>query len=325
MFDGILQRRFCYALTAKTGAGKTAILLLLAAHVPLNRPIGERTVEQGRVLFLSGENPDDVRMRWIAMAQQLDFDIDSIDVHFIDHRLKISESMDNIRTEVETMGGVALVIVDTSTAYFEGDDENNNKQAADHASMLRGLTELPGGPCVLIACHPTKNAADDNLLPRGGGAFLNEIDGNLTAKRTENAVEVHWQGKFRGPEFTPMQFHLRGVTHELLKDSKGRLMPTVIAAHLSDTAQEDIAKATRSREDDLLKALHDNPSASQAKLATALGWKMKDGNPHKVQVARTLTSLTKAKLITKERDGYTLTAKGLKAIGKDETRAKRQE
>ena len=32
VLDGILQRRFCYSLTGRTGAGKTAILLLLSAH-----------------------------------------------------------------------------------------------------------------------------------------------------------------------------------------------------------------------------------------------------------------------------------------------------
>ena len=82
LVDGVLQRRFCYALTATTNTGKTAILLLITALVALGRPIGDRDVSQGRVLFLSGENPDDVRMRWIAMSQQLDFDIGTIDVNF---------------------------------------------------------------------------------------------------------------------------------------------------------------------------------------------------------------------------------------------------
>jgi hypothetical protein len=36
---GILQRRFVYALTGATGAGKTAIMLTLAAHVALGRNI----------------------------------------------------------------------------------------------------------------------------------------------------------------------------------------------------------------------------------------------------------------------------------------------
>ena len=71
VLEGVLQRRFIYALTGQTGAGKTAIMLLLAALIALGKAIGDRAIEKGRVLYLAGENADDVRMRWIAMAQQM--------------------------------------------------------------------------------------------------------------------------------------------------------------------------------------------------------------------------------------------------------------
>ena len=31
----------------------------------------------------------------------------------------------------------------------------------------------------MALCHPTKGASRGNLLLRGGGAFLNELDGNF--------------------------------------------------------------------------------------------------------------------------------------------------
>jgi hypothetical protein len=231
VLEGVLQRRFLYSFTGKTGSGKTAILLLLAAHVGLCKFIGDRSVEAGRVLYFAGENPDDVRMRWIAMAQQLDFDFDEMAVHFIPGIFKLSQLFKRIRAEVERIGEVTLIIVDTSAAYFEGDEENSNVQLGNHARRLRSLVGLPGAPCVIAACHPPKNAADDSLIPRGGGAFLAEVDGNLTARSNAGGVEVHWQGKFRGPDFQPMMFQLKTVTHERLKDSKGRLIPTVVASH----------------------------------------------------------------------------------------------
>lgn len=316
LIEDVLQRRFCYSFTARTNTGKTGIMLLFAAHVGLGRSIGDRNIERGNVLFLSGENPDDVRMRWIAMSQVMDFDIDGIDVHFIPGTFKISDMKARIHAEVEALGGVALVIVDTSAAYFEGEDENDNKQAGDHARLLRSLTTLPGGPCVLVACHPPKNAADDNMQPRGGGAFLAEIDGNLTAKRDDSVVEVYWQGKFRGPDFAPLSFQLRTVTHERLKDRKGRLLPTVVACFLSDATQREMATAARSREDALLTMLANNATASEAELANLLGWKMRDGQPYKVRVHRALDALKKAKLITKNRDGFALTPEGKKTLAR---------
>src|SRR5947199_5177266 len=121
-------------------------------------------------------------------------DIEAIDVHFIPGVFKISEMQDRIRRETEALGGATLVIIDTSAAYFEGDQENDNKQQGDHARMFRSLTTFPGGPCVVVACHPPKNAGDDNLIPRGGGAFIAEMDGNLTIRKDGMVVELHWQG-----------------------------------------------------------------------------------------------------------------------------------
>src|SRR5262245_23208465 len=39
LVDGLLQRRYVYSLTAPTGSGKTAIVLLLAAHVARGKPL----------------------------------------------------------------------------------------------------------------------------------------------------------------------------------------------------------------------------------------------------------------------------------------------
>jgi len=314
LVDGILQRRFCYSLTAKTGTGKTAVLLRVSAHVALGRAIGSIQVEQGKVLYFAGENPDDIRMRWIGLAQDRGFDDEEIQVHFIPGTFKISAMRARITEEMRCIGGFALVVVDTSAAYFEGDESNSNSQMAAHARMLRSLCEMPGGPCVVVACHPVKNAGGDNLVPYGGGAFLNEVDGNLAAKRSDSSVAVHWQEKFRGPDFTEILFGLRTAARvDRLKDSKGRFLPTVISYPMGDDAQEEMAARTRTQEDDLLRVLVQMPEASQASLATALGWLMRDGKPYKVLVARALKSLEGAKLIKKERDGYSLTANGEKA------------
>jgi AAA domain len=317
LLDGVLQRRFLYSFTGRTGSGKTAVVLLLAAVVALGRKIGNLEVAPGRVFYFCGENPDDVRMRWIALAQQMDFDINTIAVDFFPGRFRISEMYQIILADAQVVGGVVLIIVDTSAAYFEGEEPNNNKQQAEHAQRLRTLADLPGGPCVLVNCHPVKNAAPDNLIPYGGGAFVNEVDGNLTCAIGNTAIEVSWQGKFRGPDFAPLTFKVRSVTHERLKDSRGRLIPTVIAEYLSEAGQQEIERAARSHEDQLLAVLAEpgNGKASHAELAKLLGWFMRDGSPYRKRVSRTLEELKKAKLITITRDGIELTAAGRKSVG----------
>jgi hypothetical protein len=312
LFDGILQRHFIYSMTALTGSGKTAIALMLAVHVALGQPIGDRFLEQGRVLYFAGENPDDIRMRWLASAEKFGFDPATIDVHFLPGAVTISKLADRIREEVEAIGPVALVIIDTSAAYFEGDDENANVPMGNHARLLRTLVTLPGEPCVLVACHPVKNAGAENLLPRGGGAFLNEMDGNLTCALNEAVVRVHTQGKFRGPEFAPLYFKLHTATAETLKDSRGRQIPSVVAMPLSEIEQQQAEAGSRNNEDELLILMADGHTRSLAEIATALHWLTKDHKPNKVKVQRAADRLKASKLAETSRRGLVLTARGQK-------------
>jgi hypothetical protein len=311
LWDGILQRRFCYSLTGATGGVKTAIALLLASSVALAGMVAGRQFERGRVLYFAGENPDDVRMRWIAMAEHMGFDIDAIDVHFIPGVFNLDEIEAGVRAEAQKLGGMVLVIVDTSAAYFLGEDENSNVQMGAHARRFRGLTTLPGEPTVLVLCHPVKNATSDNLVPRGGSAFLAEVDGNLTAARTGETTTLHWQRKYRGPDFEPMPFELCPVTADLLKDSKGRNLPTVIARALTDAEQQAEAAESRSHEDAVLMLLLDHEEGlPYAAIAKRLRWVNAEGQPNKSRVFRVVDRLVRAKLLIKERGTPALTEKG---------------
>jgi AAA domain/Primase C terminal 2 (PriCT-2) len=313
LVDGLLQRRFVYSLTGATGTGKTAIALLVTALIRLGQKLGIREVGQGRVLYFAGENPDDVRMRWVAMTQQFGFTPEDMDgVYFVPGVFKFSEIEQRIHNEMVARE-LSLVVIDTS-AYFEGNDENDNVQAIQHAKRLRDLVKLPGGPTVLICCHPTKHATEDNLVPRGGGAFLAEVDGNLICRKDDSAVEMHWQGKFRGPDFAPMFFLLKTVTHERLKDTKGRLIPTVVAAALSEEGLRELSANSRNDEDRALMSIADNPRLTQRDRARELGWLMRNGEPYQMRVKRAERSLEKGKLIAKDRDGWELTDRGKKEI-----------
>lgn len=314
---GLLQRRFIYSVTGQTGAGKTAIGLRLAASAALEREFAGHQTKKARVLYAAAENPDDVRMRWIALAEQMGFDINTIEVYFTKDRFKISQMTAQLRLAAEACGGeFGLVIIDTSPAFFEGDDENNRSQMGSHARLLRNLIDvIPGGPTVLALCHPTKHATADNLLPAGGGSFLNEMDGNLTCARNDTVTEMHWQGKFRGPDFAPVSFAIKTVTHQDLKDSDGRFIPTVICEHISDQAKDEISMANQLDEIAILKLIKDNAAASQASIAIAMGWKLYSGEPHKTKAARRLKALLAAKLIKETRAGHhKLTSEGEKAI-----------
>ncbi|UGX87104.1 AAA family ATPase [Phyllobacterium meliloti] len=309
--DGVAQTGFLYSTTAMTGTGKTAVLLLLIAHAALGKPLAGLEVKQGRGLYFAGENPDDVTMRWIAMAHHMDFNPDNIDVHFIKGAFSIPQMFERIRKDVEKLGGVDMIVIDTSAAYFQGQDENSNTELGKHARELRELTTLKGAPVVFVAAHPVKNAEASNLLPRGGGAFLNEVDGNLVLMKGDTCVKLHWHGKHRGVDFDPIMFALKTVTAPALRDSKGRDVPTVMAAALSKGEVRDRASTARRDEDAILLLIDKDGTMSMKGMADELQWRDENGDVHRRRATAAAEKLKRAKLVEySDRNKWTITTKG---------------
>jgi hypothetical protein len=211
---------------------------------------------------------------------------------------------------VETIDDLVLVIVDTAAAYFPGTETNSNSEQGAYARLLRELTFLKGKPAVIALSHPVKNAARDNLLPMGGSAFLNEVDGNLILwSGNERQTTLHWQGKFRGPEFDPLAFEMVEAHCDTVKDESGRLLPSVVAKPMSQAAVEASEEASERDEDRLLRALYEAPRGSLGKLGERLGWK-------KRKVQTIMERLAVDKLASQVRNRkFEITDKGRDAIG----------
>jgi hypothetical protein len=307
LIDGVLQQGYLYALTGRTGAGKSALMLLIIQSVSGGLDIGEHEVRQGKVLYLAGENPDELCMRWIGMKA------DGDDVFWIKGTaVSLSDDFERISEEVaETIGELVMVVVDTSPAYFQGDEENSNAQMGDWARTLRKLTELPGKPTVVANCHPAKNAGDEALLPRGGGAFVNEVDGNLTCVRDGELVKLHFYQKFRGAEFREMTFELEKHFSDLIRDSRGRKIPLVKAKALTEGEAGKLEIEVATRDDRVLKWMMAYPAASFSDISEGTGI-------HRSSVDRAVQNLCRYGLMFKNKKTgkHELSKKGVDEVAK---------
>lgn len=316
LIDGIIQRGYLYSVTARTGHGKTAVDMYIAQAIARGQLMHGKEVKSGTVLFFAGENPDDIRGRFIVLADEFKFDINSVKFRFIDGIIDVAASMARIEEEAKKIDDLVLVIVDTAAAYFPGDDTNNNTQQGAYARILRKLTFLPGKPTVLVNCHPVKNATRENLLPMGGSAFLNEVDGNLTLwANADRQTQLHWLGKFRGPEFEPITFEMETVTSDLVIDSKGRKMPSVVAKPVSEIKIQ-LAESKQERDETMLLGfIARNKNTSIADLAIKCNFISAAGNPQKSKVYAMCQRLVEEKLLEKRGTKFRITNKGKKEIG----------
>ena len=307
LLEPIIDAGALYTLTAKTGNCKTAFLLLLALAISCKRrDLFRNEIECGRTAYLTCENPRNFRMRLMVSIGELGIAKKELDDLLIQDWFGTPAEMLALLQKHEAEGGpFKLIIIDTLASFFTGDNSNDNSQLMAFLRAVRPLTALKENPTVIIATHPTKNATDDNLVPYGGGAILNEVDGNLTMQKlTAERVILHWQGKIRGIEFDPLTFELQVKTSITVADKKGALIPMPFLeccdpAKVASTINEEggLKIAT-------LQRIADYPGISQADLARALG--VRQGIMSKWLKA----FATKQWVSQNPRGGYKITKKG---------------
>lgn len=248
--DGLLIRGYCYAFTGPSGHGKTAIGMHLAIVKCIGEPFSGRETTAERVLYVAGENPDDVRMRALAQAGELRLSPDDLDSRllFIDRSFTLADRHAELMKLIED-GGFGMVILDTDQALSSDADENSNAERIEHAKRVRMLTRTAPRPTVVDLCHPPVNAVRTALRPRGGSSFLAEIDGNagVWMDDGDTRAELFRTTKFRGPVFDPLLFEIKVVELAELADSKGRAMTTAIAVPVDDDDGEADETARRRR------------------------------------------------------------------------------
>jgi hypothetical protein len=304
---GLMRENSLYTLTARTGEGKTSFLTILAlagATSDGERLIG-RKMKKGRVAYATAENPDDLRMRLMVACFVFNIDpwIVDRDVVISDNRVRPEEIVDWIK---EDGGPFTVIIIDTWQAFFDGRDPNNNAEAASFTRHFRPLAATNGLPTVIIAAHPPKQAGDDSLLPYGGGATLNEVDGNFTLALDDSGLyRFHWLGKIRGLPFDPLYFRIDRLDSPDVVTVEGARVQMPVMFPVDDEAVEARQETFAGRDLALLQAMAANPEGSIRKWVTALGkgWSRRS-------VSTTLDHLKRDKLVDKKARRWRLTKAG---------------
>ena len=306
--DDLLMAGSTYTMTGRTGSGKTIAALLIGKGVATGGGFCGRMCQQGSVAFFAGENPDNVKMQWFSLCRDLGIDPASLPIHWYAGIFDVNRAIAKVREVLRDIPDLKLVIIDSLQAYFTGEDDSQNMDMLDLAADFREMTEgHPNRPAGIVIAHPVKNAARDNLLPRGGSALLNELDGNLTTWLDDGIVTLHWQGKYRGVPFDPIEMEAVVVKPEGLVTADGRQMPCTILRPVMSLRKAEIAKDVTRRKRLALAAIKANPEISVQEIATAIGRSKTSGQ-------RMVEELLKDKWIKRYAGRLKLTAEGEKVL-----------
>jgi hypothetical protein len=303
-----------YTIDGQLPSGFLTFAQILTLAVSMNRPniIGAE-VEPGRVAYVTLENPIDFKMKLAVGCH-----VHNITFNDIEPRLAIIEGrdtpeqiIDGLRLDAEANGSFQHVNIDTLQAGFAaagGGKFNDNEAILSYVMRLRALTGLPGQPSVLVLCHPTKNATEDDLQPYGGGATVNELDGNLTLWKASQ-IKLHHTDKLRGPTFEPKYFRIEKCSCPDIVDNKGRQILLPVMRPITETDAEERKTQEGNVELALLKTMIENEEGTQR------DWAFKIGKGQS-SVGFLLKKLEKDKYVSASFGKWHITTKGRNAVEK---------
>ncbi|NKK85545.1 AAA family ATPase [Rhizobium leguminosarum bv. viciae] len=308
LIDGLLLRGSTYTLTGPTGHGKTLVALLLAIRISRGEWFCGRKCRKGPVAFFAAENPDNVRIQFFALCAEMGIEPETVDIRWHDGLFNLDTAVAAVRSDLAQCPDLAFCAFDSLQAFFQGDDDNANMAMLDLALDFRDLTAAhPNRPASLIIAHPIKNASKGNLLPRGGSAITNELDGNLTCWADNGIVELHNHGKFRGVPFDPIKMELAVIKPEGLLDARGDQMGCTIVRPLPEGRESEILRQAGNREIAILEAVERSPGINQTALASLLG-------VGRATIQRDLDALTRKKWIRDYSGRKKILAEGERAL-----------
>ena len=267
IWGDILTRGCVTVLAGQAGIGKSTATRQLAAAVAAGEAfLGRDAGKRATVLVVDWETPEVYRRSaWGEIYG--DESLSSLDVAIYIATMPVGLNAESWRALAAFAGdvGADLVVVDTISAAFSVENENDNAQMEQVARVLRDIAR--SGPAVLAIAHPSKGGADI----RGASSLQGAVDTVVTFKAvsqqdvfdetTEFALTVKknrvgatgtsklvWDG--RGGWTAPLEdtvdeaCNSRRVVVEIIGQASG---PIVVETVLRKAAQNGVSKRSAER------------------------------------------------------------------------------
>lgn len=169
LVEDVLPSRGIGMLFGPSNDGKSTWALDMAFHIHNGVRWRGKDVIQGDVMYVAAEAGRSIKKR-IQAVRLINPEWDAPFIADVAPNLSSMESLKAVRDAARAAGSPAMVVVDTMSASFEGDDSSQQ----DVAKMMRNLKILADDlECVVMFVHHTTKAGESY---RGSGALFADGD-----------------------------------------------------------------------------------------------------------------------------------------------------
>jgi putative NADH-flavin reductase len=153
LIKGVLPRGELGVLFGASGSGKTFVALDLAFSVARGIAWRDRRTTRGRVAIIAAEGGAGIGKRGEAYARYHEFNLQGVDVHVITAAPNFLDSDDvsEVIAELNNIGPVDLVIVDTFAQVTPGANENTSEDVGRALANLKLLHEATRAMNLVVA------------------------------------------------------------------------------------------------------------------------------------------------------------------------------
>lgn len=236
-----------YVTSGYTLTHNTFVALDLAFAVSMGLPWRGRRVRKGKVVIIAAEGGSGIRRRGKAYAQFHGIDLrDARDLHVIKAAPNFLEGEDiaEVIAQIEALGDVSLIIVDTLAQVTPGANENTSEDMGRALANLRLLHAMTRA-MVLAVHHAGKDLSKGS---RGWSGLKAAADVQIEVLRHEdNSREIHIEKMKDGEDGLRWAFKLEVI--ELGIDEDGDVVSSCVAieAELPARQPEDDRKGLKRR------------------------------------------------------------------------------
>jgi KaiC/GvpD/RAD55 family RecA-like ATPase len=236
--EDVLPDRGIVMVFGPSGKGKTFWTLDLAFHVHNGVKWRDKDVVGGDVMYVAAEAGRGIKKR-IHAVKRLHPEWRAPFVADIAPDLASAVSLEAVRDAALAVGKPSIVIIDTMSASFEGDDSSQQ----DVAKMMRNLKTLSDAlECLVIFVHHTTK---DGGSYRGSGVLFANVDAVLELiSEGEGAERKQWvtQKKHReGEDGKSYPFNLV-ISEPLAHKPNGKPITSCTIEHIEHEGGRTIAR-----------------------------------------------------------------------------------
>jgi hypothetical protein len=224
LIKGWLDQGAMSVMYGESNSGKTFVALDMAYHIAAGVAWNRRHVNRGRVVYVVAEGGRSFAKRCEALKRAKGGT--DIDLHILRYPINLFNSktdLDELILEIETLGEVSLLVIDTLSRALSGGDENSS---TDMGALIKNLDRIRArvGAHIMIIHHSGKDRAKG---ARGWSGLRAATDTEIEI--ADNTVHANKQRDMDA--LPPVRFRLDAV--DLGADTEGDPIRSCVVALLS--------------------------------------------------------------------------------------------